>query len=70
MTLIMCWFCHGTTPVSYHCKDFQSVIGREIKKQIMEKEGKLPDVVMACVAEAAMQSERFMSLLVIQVFGL
>jgi len=42
-------FCHGTTPVSYHCKGFSERNRREIKKQIMEKEGKLPDVVMACV---------------------
>jgi len=49
MTLIMCWFCHGPHPFPTIVRDFQSVIGREIKKQIMEKEGKLPDVVMACV---------------------
>lgn len=30
-------------------RDFQSVIGKEIKAQLMEKEGRLPDVVMACV---------------------
>ena len=30
-------------------RDFQAVISKEIKEQIMEKEGRLPDVVMACV---------------------
>jgi tryptophan synthase beta chain len=30
-------------------RDFQSVIGKEIKQQLMEKEGKLPDMVVACV---------------------
>lgn len=30
-------------------RDFQSVIGKEIKAQLLEKEGRLPDVVMACV---------------------
>jgi len=39
----------GPHPFPTIVRDFQSVIGREIKKQIMEKEGKLPDVVMACV---------------------
>jgi tryptophan synthase beta chain len=30
-------------------RDFQSVIGREVKKQIMEMEGRLPDYLVACV---------------------
>jgi tryptophan synthase beta chain len=30
-------------------RDFQSVIGKEIKSQILEKEGKLPSAVLACV---------------------
>jgi tryptophan synthase beta chain len=30
-------------------RDFQCVIGRESKKQILEKEGKLPDYLIACV---------------------
>ena len=30
-------------------KDFQSVISKEIKVQILEKEGRLPDAVIACV---------------------
>ena len=30
-------------------KHFQSVIGKEAKEQILEKEGQLPDAVIACV---------------------
>src|SRR5438034_11531163 len=30
-------------------RDFQSVIGREVRAQILEKEGRLPDVLVACV---------------------
>lgn len=30
-------------------RDFQKVIGKEIKEQMLEKEGKLPDAVIACV---------------------
>lgn len=30
-------------------RDFQAVIGRETKKQILEQAGRLPDVVTACV---------------------
>lgn len=39
----------GPHPFPTVVRDFQSVIGKEIKAQLMEKEGKLPDVVMACV---------------------
>ena len=41
--------CMGPHPFPTIVRDFQSVISREIKEQILEKEGKLPDVVMACV---------------------
>ena len=37
------------TPFPTIVSDFQSVISKEIKEQMLEKEGKLPDVVMACV---------------------
>ena len=30
-------------------RTFQSIIGREVKRQIMEKEGRLPDLLIACV---------------------
>lgn len=39
----------GPHPFPTIVRDFQSVISKEIKQQIMEKEGRLPDVVMACV---------------------
>ena len=39
----------GPHPFPIIVRDFQAVISREIKLQIMEKEGRLPDVVMACV---------------------
>ena len=39
----------GPYPFPTVVRDFQSVIGKEIKAQLMEKEGRLPDVVMACV---------------------
>lgn len=39
----------GPYPFPEMVRDFQSVISKEIKQQIMEKEGRLPDVVMACV---------------------
>lgn len=39
----------GPHPYPKMVKEFQSVISREAKKQILEAEGRLPDVVMACV---------------------
>jgi tryptophan synthase beta chain len=39
----------GPYPFPEMIRDFQSVISAEIKEQLMEKEGKLPDAVIACV---------------------
>ena len=39
----------GPHPYPVMVKDFQSVISREIKAQMLEKEGRLPDMVIACV---------------------
>lgn len=39
----------GPYPFPGMVRDFQAVISKEIKEQIMEKEGRLPDVVLACV---------------------
>ncbi|MCD7957114.1 MAG: tryptophan synthase subunit beta [Lachnospiraceae bacterium] len=39
----------GPHPFPTIVRDFQSVISKEIKEQLMEKEGKLPDAVLACV---------------------
>ena len=41
--------CMGPHPFPTIVRDFQAVISREIKQQIMEKEGRLPDAVLACV---------------------
>ena len=39
----------GPHPYPTMVKHFQSIIGRETRKQIMEKEGVNPDVIIACV---------------------
>ena len=39
----------GPHPFPTIVRDFQSVISKEIKQQILEKEGRLPDAVLACV---------------------
>jgi tryptophan synthase beta chain len=39
----------GPHPFPTMIRDFQAVISKEIKEQMLEKEGRLPDVVMACV---------------------
>ena len=39
----------GPHPFPMIVRDFQSVISKEARAQILETEGKLPDVVMACV---------------------
>jgi len=39
----------GPHPFPTIVRDFQKIIGQEVKRQLAEKEGRLPDVVMACV---------------------
>ncbi len=39
----------GPHPFPIIVRDFQSIIGREVKQQMLEKEGRLPDAVLACV---------------------
>jgi len=39
----------GPHPYPMIVRDFQSVIGRETRRQILEKESRLPDYVIACV---------------------
>ena len=39
----------GPHPFPVIVRDFQAVISREIKEQMLEKEGRLPDAVIACV---------------------
>ncbi len=39
----------GPHPYPMIVRDFQAVIGREARRQILKKEGRLPDVLVACV---------------------
>jgi tryptophan synthase beta chain len=39
----------GPHPYPAMVRDFQSVIGREVREQIMEHEGRLPDTLVACI---------------------
>ena len=39
----------GPHPFPMMVRDFQSIIGKETRSQILEKEGKLPDLLVACV---------------------
>lgn len=47
------FYCIGTAagphPYPELVRDFQSVIGREARAQILQREGRLPDAVMACI---------------------
>ncbi len=39
----------GPHPYPAMVRDFQSIIGREVKKQMMEAEGRMPDMLVACL---------------------
>jgi tryptophan synthase beta chain len=39
----------GPHPYPLMVRDFQSIIGREAREQILDKEGRLPDILVACV---------------------
>ncbi|MCC5875853.1 MAG: tryptophan synthase subunit beta [Candidatus Sumerlaeia bacterium] len=41
--------CVGPHPFPRMVRDFQSIIGREAREQILKKEGRLPDHIVACV---------------------
>ena len=41
--------CMGPHPFPTIVRDFQAVISKEIKRQMLEQEGRLPDAVIACV---------------------
>ncbi|MEP1599213.1 MAG: tryptophan synthase subunit beta [Hyphomonas sp.] len=47
------FYCIGTAagphPYPELVRDFQSIIGKEARTQILEREGRLPDAVMACI---------------------
>ena len=40
---------HGPHPFPMICRDFQSIIGKETRLQITDAEGRLPDLMIACV---------------------
>jgi tryptophan synthase beta chain len=39
----------GPHPYPAMVRDFQSVIGREVRQQMLEREGRLPDTLVACI---------------------
>ena len=39
----------GPHPYPQMVRDFQAIIGKETKEQIMQKEGRLPDYIIACI---------------------
>lgn len=39
----------GPHPYPAMVRDFQSIIGREVREQVMEAEGRLPDYLVACI---------------------
>ena len=47
------FYCIGTVagphPYPVMVREFQSIIGREAKQQMLEREGRLPDTVIACI---------------------
>ncbi len=47
------FYCIGTAagphPYPAMVRDFQSIIGKEVREQIMEREGRLPDSLVACI---------------------
>ena len=60
-------YCFGTTagphPFPVMVRDFQSVIGREIREQIREQEGGLPAAVVACVGGGSNAAGAFVAFL-------
>jgi len=51
----------GPHPYPVMVRDFQSVIGRETRQQIFEKEGRLPDLLIACVGGGSNSIGLFMN---------
>ncbi|MHA1267408.1 MAG: tryptophan synthase subunit beta [Candidatus Helarchaeota archaeon] len=49
----------GPHPYPMIVRDFQSVIGNEIKKQILEREQRLPDAIVACIGGGSNASGTF-----------
>ena len=53
----------GPHPYPMIVRDFQSVIGKEIKEQILEKEKRLPDALVACIGGGSNAMGTFYSFL-------
>ena len=53
----------GPHPYPMMVRDFQSVIGREARRQILAKEGRLPDYLVACVGGGSNSMGLFFSFL-------
>lgn len=53
----------GPHPYPMMVRDFQSVIGEETREQILEKEGRLPDMIIACVGGGSNAAGIFSSFL-------
>lgn len=53
----------GPHPYPEMVRNFQSVIGKETKKQLMEREGRLPDYIIACVGGGSNSMGMFYSFL-------
>ena len=39
----------GPHPYPAMVRDFQSIIGKEVREQMLEREGRLPDTLVACI---------------------
>ena len=50
----------GPHPFPTIVRDFQKIIGEEIRSQLLEKEGRLPDAVVACVGGGSNAMGAFM----------
>ena len=49
----------GPHPYPTMVRDFQCVIGRETREQIMKAEGRLPDTLVACIGGGSMRWASF-----------
>ena len=62
----------GPHPYPAMVRDFQAVIGEEARRQILEKEGKLPDALIACVgggSNAIGLFHKFLADETVQIYG-
>ena len=61
------FYCIGTAagphPYPMMVRDFQSIIGEETKAQVLEREGRLPDMLVACIGGGSNASGIFLPFL-------